>query len=125
MNFSIKSQKCALIKAMLDGHTMDIISALRLVGCTNLPREIGRYIINPVTGFNAKVIKKQINIKTQYGTKGYYFSYKLDRSKDNQDAIDKMRKYLSEQNFKPIEKPPIKNEPPKSNLTTNSLFNDL
>jgi hypothetical protein len=100
-DFKLPTQKCALIKAMLDGHTLDIINGMKIVGCTNTSREIGRYIIHPVTGFGAKVIKKQINITTQYGTKGYYFSYKLDKSDENKEAIERMRKYLSEQEIKP------------------------
>jgi hypothetical protein len=127
MNFTINSQKCALIKALLDGHTLDILNGMKMIGATNIPREVGRHVINPKTGFNARVIKKRIDITTQYGTHGYYFTYKLDKSEKNNDAVAAMRKYLSEQNIKPAEKTtkPKENKSSTTSFQHQSLFQNL
>jgi len=103
-NFKMKSLKAALVKALLDGNVLDIINGMKMIGATNIPREVGRSIINPKSGFGAKVIKKRIDITTQYGTTGYYFTYQLERSEANKEAIQKMKEYLAVSDVKPIEK---------------------
>ena len=102
MNFAMKSQKAALTKALLDGRELSIMNCFQLLAITNCPREIGRSIVNSETGFGAKVIKTKVNITTQYGTHGYYFTYKLDRSESNKDAIKKMKEYLSSCEINPV-----------------------
>jgi len=101
-NFTLNSQKAALVKALLDGKTLSVMNCFSMLGITNCAREIGRSIVNSETGFGASVIKKQVDIKTQYGTTGYYFTYQLERSEANKEAIQKMKEYLAVSDVKPI-----------------------
>lgn len=103
-NFQIGSQKAALVKAMLEGKEISAMNAFEMLLMTNAAREVNRSIIHPETGFNAIVQKKRIDFTSTYGKKGFYFTYKLERSEANRQAIEKMKKYLSESDLKPIEK---------------------
>lgn len=92
------SQKFMIVKALLDGQVLSIMKSFRMFGCTNLPRELSRAVIHPKTGFNANVIKKQVEFVSKYGNHGYYFEYRLDFSDKNKKAIKKMKEYLKTKN---------------------------
>jgi hypothetical protein len=102
MNFKVKSQRAALTKALLDGKELSIMNCFQMLNITNCPREIGRSIINPETGFGAIVEKRRKDFISSYGRPGFYFAYKLDRSEANKEAIKKMREYLALSDVKPI-----------------------
>ncbi len=103
-NFKIGSQKAALVKELLDGKEISVMTAFKTLLLTNCAREVGRSIVNPETGFGAKVTKTRIDFTSTYGKKGFYFTYKLERSEANKTAIEKMKLYLSQSDLKPVEK---------------------
>lgn len=88
------SQKSMIVQALLNGETLSIMTAFKMFGSTNLPRELGRSVIHPVTGFNAKILKRQVDFTSRYGHSGYYFEYQLEVSERNKEAIDRMKEYL-------------------------------
>ncbi len=103
-HFRVNSQRAALTKMLLDGHTVSAMNAFEALAMTNAAREVNRSIINPETGFGAIVKKERIDFTSTYGKKGFYFTYKLERSEANKTAIEKMKLYLSQSDLKPIEK---------------------
>lgn len=108
-HFKVSSQRAALTKAMLDGKEISVMNAFSELLITNAAREVNRSIINPETGFGAKVTKKRVDFTSTYGKRGYYFTYKLERSEANKEAIAKMKLYLSQSDLKPIDvKPDVK-----------------
>ena len=116
-NFKCASQRAALTKMLLDGHEVSAMNAFGMLACTNASREVNRSIINPETGFGANITKRRIDFTSTYGKKGFYFTYKLERSEENKAAIEKMRKYLSESDLKPKEAPEV-----KPNIIRQDLF---
>jgi hypothetical protein len=102
MNYRFNSQRAALTKALLDGKELSIMTAFEMIYCTNLPREISRAIMSHETGFGAVIKKTRVDFTSTYGHKGFYYTYKLERSEANKEAIRKMREYLALSDVKPI-----------------------
>lgn len=117
-NFKCASQRAALTKMLLDGHEVSAMNAFSMLACTNAAREVNRSIINPETGFGAIVKKKRVDFTSTYGKRGFYFTYKLERSEENKIAIEKMKNYLAESDLKPKEKEPEV----KQNIIRQDLF---
>ena len=111
MNFTMKSQRAALVKAMLDGQEISVMTAFKMLLMTNASREVNRSIIHPETGFGAIVVKKRVDFISTYGKKGYYFTYKLDRSESNKEAIKRMKDYLSSCEIKPMKNVIVNGKP--------------
>lgn len=87
------NQKAALIKALLAGEVVSIMTGFKLMGITNVPREIGRSIEREFDVTVSRVIKKS---KTRYGGDCCYTEYRLNRSEHNLPGIQKMLEYLKE-----------------------------
>lgn len=87
------NQKAALCKALLAGEVVSIMTGFKMMGTTNIPREIGRSIERV---FNVKVSRTQKTSKTRYGGSCYYFEYRLNRTEYNKEGIKKMYAYLKQ-----------------------------
>ena len=87
------NQKAALIKALLAGEVVSIMTGFKLMGITNVPREIGRSIERE---FNVTVSRVSKKSKTRYGGDCCYTEYRLNRSEHNLPGIQKMVEYLQE-----------------------------
>ena len=98
MNFQFKTQRAAITKALLDGRVLSIRTGFDMFGCSNVPRELGRSVINPTTGFGTVIVKIKKDFTSEYGSRnGYYYEYRLDKSDPrNKLPLQKMREYLKE-----------------------------
>lgn len=104
--------KAALCKALLDGHVLSIMSAFRMVGLTNLGREIPRMVEIP---FGVEVSRVNKTAKSRYGQSVWYTQYRLNRSEHNAVGIAKMIEYCEREAAKKKEvaaqaKPTPKNQ---------------
>jgi hypothetical protein len=90
--------KAALIYHLLKGDVLTIGSAFKIIGITNLPREIGREIERiSERGFGVMVSKARQEGQNRYGSQCTWFHYRLNRTDYNAPGIEKMKKYLREQ----------------------------
>lgn len=86
--------KCALIKAFLDGRTINIKNCFETIGLTNAPRECSRMIEQPF-GITLKRIPREG--KSRYGQAVTWYDYRLEWTEANKVGIQKMREYLAKQ----------------------------
>lgn len=87
-----KLSSAALLFALISNKTVSIKTGFNQFGITNVPREIGRSVERK---FGVKVDKKRIDYKTQYGIHGYYYEYRLNKSKQNRDNVKKIYDFIS------------------------------
>jgi hypothetical protein len=85
------TQKAAICKSLLKGEVISIMTAFKMFGCTNLPREISRSIEKE---FKVKVSKTKKDFVSRYGQSGYYFEYRLNQTAYNKPGIKKMKEYV-------------------------------
>jgi hypothetical protein len=70
------TQKQALLDLFKQGKTLNLISAFKLTGCMKLSSRISDF---KKLGYSFVV--KKVNFLTKYQTHGYYFDYRLNKSK--------------------------------------------
>lgn len=87
------NQKSALIQALLAGEVVSIMTGFKMMGITNVPREIGRSVERE---FDVTVSRTSKKGKTRYGGDCCYTEYRLNRSEHNLPGIQKMIAYLQE-----------------------------
>jgi len=99
------TSKAALIKALLDGKTVNIKNGFELFSITNVPREIGRSVER---SFNVKVDRTPREGISRYKQPCVWVDYKLLKTEENKKGIELMRAYLAEQitEYRPKEKEP-------------------
>lgn len=85
--------KSALIKELLDGKVLTIMTCFKSIGLTNLPREVSRMVEIP---FGVEVSRIRKEGKSRYGSNITWFEYRLNKTDYNKEGIIKMREYLSE-----------------------------
>lgn len=85
------NQKAALIRALLAGEVVSIMTGFKMMGITNVPREIGRSIEREFDVIVSRTSKKG---KTRYGGDCSFTEYRLNRSEHNLSGIQKMIEYL-------------------------------
>ncbi len=86
--------KAALIKSLLAGDTVSIMSGFKNLGITNVPREISRCVEQP---FGVIVSRMKREGKSRYGVPCNWFEYRLNPLiGENSEGIQKMAKYLAE-----------------------------
>lgn len=95
------SQTAHIAMSLLHGDVLSIMNAFNAFGCTNLPREISRSIEQKFGVTVSRVERKHV---TRYGHVGYYYEYRLNKSKHNLQGIKKMEKYIAEYQAKKIRK---------------------
>ncbi len=78
----------AIAKSLLSRDVLSIKTAFNQFGVTNLPREIGRSIERK---FNVEVKKKRIIGESRYGVQSTWFEYRLVKSKNSPESIEKMK----------------------------------
>lgn len=88
------TQTCALALALLKGDTISIMNAFGKFKCTNAPREISRSI---EAKFGVTVSRDRVDFVSQYGHSGYYYRYRLNKTKANSSGIVKMIEYCKAQ----------------------------
>lgn len=91
------TQKAAICKALLDGKTLSIMTGFRDFGCTNIPREISRSVVN---AFGIMISIKEVKFRSRYGHSGIYYEYSLNKKTQNPGALKKMQEYVYEQKSK-------------------------
>lgn len=101
------NQKAAIIKSLLKGEVLSVMTAFKLFGCTNLAREIGRSVERE---FDVEVSKLKKVFKSRYAEPGYYYEYRLNRSQHNLAGILEMEAYISKIENTPFN-PPVKRGP--------------
>lgn len=90
--------KAALCYHLLRGDVLTIGSAFKIIGITNLPREIGRSIEREEGGgFGVKVSKVRKDGANRYKTICNWFEYRLNQTDYNALGVEKMKTYLREQ----------------------------
>jgi len=87
------NQKAALCKALLAGEVVSIMTGFKMMGITNVPREVGRSIER---AFDVEVSRTKKTGKTRYGGECNYYEYRLNRTEYNKEGIKKMYEYLKE-----------------------------
>jgi hypothetical protein len=89
------TQICAIAIALLNGDTMTIADGYHKFHCTNLSRELSRSIEQK---FGVIISKDKKEFKSIYDEKpGYYFRYRLNKTYENKDGMERMRDYIKSQ----------------------------
>lgn len=86
------TKKAALAKSLLNGEVISIMDGFRRFKITNVPREIGRSIERY---FGVKVSRVKKDFVDDNGNDGYYFEYRLNKTRMNLAGISKMEDYVS------------------------------
>jgi hypothetical protein len=121
--------KCALIQHLLSGKVINIKNCFELIGLTNAPREISRSVEKP---FGIIVTRIPRTGKSRYGQPCTWYDYKLERTNENFEGIQKAAQYIAEnggllktgaKTEKEAKKQDKPKEPPKTlKLVQNELF---
>jgi hypothetical protein len=85
------NSKAALCLHLLKGEVVNIGSGFKLLGITNVPREIGRSIER---SFDVVISRVQKEGKTRYGVPCNWVDYRLNFTDYNKPGIEKMRAYV-------------------------------
>jgi hypothetical protein len=88
------TQKAAICKALLEGHTLSIMNGFKWFSCTNIPREIGRSVERE---FDVKVKRTPKEGTSKYGQVCNWMEYRLEITDYNIPGIAKMRDYVNSQ----------------------------
>lgn len=88
------TQTAELALALLKGETISIMNAFNRFKITNAPREISRAIEKP---FGVTVSRDKVDFVSKYGRSGYYYRYRLNKTKANAVGIAKMVEYCKQQ----------------------------
>lgn len=98
------TQIAAICHSLLNGETLTIMSGFKKFFCTNLPRELSRSVEQK---FGVRIDKTPVKFTSTYGQSGIYFKYKLLKTPENKEGIEKIREYISEnmKEYRPKEKP--------------------
>lgn len=86
--------KSALAAALLDGHVLTVMNCFKLIGYTNIAREIPRMIEKP---FDIEVSRNPKTANSRYGETVNYVEYRLNKSEHNLPGIEKMKAYIESQ----------------------------
>jgi hypothetical protein len=86
---SFKSQKSAILYALINGKWVSPMDCFINFGCTKISTRIGEY--EKEFGFVAD--KEFVDFETKYGTAGNYKKYRFDKDKFP-DAYNKIKEYL-------------------------------
>lgn len=92
----------ALCYDLINGKTVSIKTGFKDYGITNIPREISRAVEQR---FGVRIEREKKDYTTKYGIYQMYFEYKLIRSNQSKESIEKIYAYIEENMIKP--------EPPK------------
>lgn len=97
--------KAALCQLLLEGRVLNVKNCFTLIGLTNCAREVSRMIEQP---FSVVVSRTNMQGKSRYEQPVVWVNYRLNKTEQNLDGIEKMREYiLSQANGKPIQSKPI------------------
>lgn len=89
------TQICAIAIALLNGDTMTIADGFHKFHCTNLSRELSRSIEQK---FCVIISRDKKEFKSVYdGKPGYYYRYRLNKTDQNKEGIERMREYIKSQ----------------------------
>lgn len=88
------TSKAALCLHLLKGEVINIGTGFRLLGITNVPREIGRSVER---AFNIQVSRSHQEGKSRYNVPCTWCNYRLNRTDYNAEGIEKMKMYVREQ----------------------------
>lgn len=83
---------------LINGKTVSIKTGFNDYGITNIPREISRAVEQR---FGVVVDKQRKKDKTKYGFPVTWFEYKLIRSRQPKEALEKIYAYIDEWMIKP------------------------
>lgn len=86
--------KAALAKALLDGNVLTVMNCFKLIGLTNIAREIPRMIEQP---FEVKVSRTPKTGTSRYGQSVSYTEYRLNFTDYNEAGIRRMKEYVNNQ----------------------------
>lgn len=86
--------KAALIYHLLKGDVLTVFNVPKIIGYTNVAREVSREVEKP---FKVKVSKNRVDTKNRYESDVFYFEYRLNRTEYNAPGIEKMKAYLRDQ----------------------------
>lgn len=86
--------KAALAKALLDGKVLTVMSCFKMVGLTNIAREIPRMIEKPFSVIVSRTTKEGLS---RYGQPISYTEYRLNHTPYNIEGIKLMQQYVAEQ----------------------------
>lgn len=88
------TQTAEIALALLKGETISIMNAFNKFHCTNAPREISRGIEKP---FGVTISRDKVDFVSKYGRSGYYYRYRLNKTKANAVGIAKLIEYCKRQ----------------------------
>lgn len=107
----------AMGAALLRGDTLSIMDGFRLFSISNLPREISRSIEQK---FHLRVSRDQVNYISKNGVPGYYYRYRLNRTEQNKEGINKLKAYVKKE--MQSEPPPKTDKEAKRQKNTQTLL---
>ena len=84
--------KAALAMALLDGKVLTVANCFRLIGLTNIGREIPRMIEKP---FGIIISRTPKTGKSRYGQGVSYTEYKLNHTPYNEPGLEKLKSYIN------------------------------
>lgn len=88
------TSKAALCLHLLKGEVINIGTGFRLLGITNVPREIGRSVER---AFDIHVSRSHQEGKSRYNVPCTWVNYRLNKTDYNYPGIEKMKDYVREQ----------------------------
>lgn len=94
----LMTQKADLALWLLQGNKVSIMDGFKLFGITNIPREIGRSIERlDAHGFGVTCERKKKEGTTRGGEPCHWMEYRLLKTKENEEGIERMKKYIQSQ----------------------------
>lgn len=89
------TQTCAICIDLLKGDVLTIMDGFKRFNCTNLPRELSRSVEKK---FGVTISKVKVNFESKFESReGYFYRYRLNRTKYNGPGIEKMLAYVAKQ----------------------------
>lgn len=85
------TSKAALCMALLEGRVLNVKNCFNEIGYTNIAREIPRLIEKP---FGVEVSRTPKEGKNRYGHPVTWVNYRLNKTEQNKDGIEKMRLFV-------------------------------
>ena len=88
------TQTAAIAMSLLKGDVLTVMNAFQLFACTNISRELSRSIEKK---FGVEISKDKVVFKSKYGQPGFYYRYRLNKTKANAPGIARMIDYCQKQ----------------------------
>jgi hypothetical protein len=95
-----KTRTAALAHSFLQGEILTIADCFRRFSISNLPREASRSIEDK---FGLSLSRDKVDYKSTEGWPGYYYTYRLNKSRQTKESLELAWKYVEANMITPNE----------------------